>query len=280
MKILVSVQRLLLLLAISSSLLADARDGYKEIVCTYKPIVQKAEHCSHPHIPGPTSRAVPKNMVSSTNWSGYVAAGNLNNPANNTVTAVSGSWIVPAVSISNNNTYCAYWVGIDGYTSSTVEQIGTSHNSINGVANHYAWFEMYPGGSYVINGFPLAPGHVISATVQYTNNGVFVLRLYNDTAQVVTTIPTMYTTSLTAKRSCAEWVVEAPYLNGILPLTNFTTAYLWGCTAMINGVLAPIVNGSWQNSGLEMITNSGAPKAIPSSPLIDNGSFFVTWQHQ
>ncbi len=33
----------------------------------------------------------------STNWSGYAAQTTLNSPQNNAVTAVSGSWVVPAV---------------------------------------------------------------------------------------------------------------------------------------------------------------------------------------
>jgi len=60
------------------------------------------------------------NAVTSSNWSGYaVTAGR------STVTDVKGSWIVPPVSCSGSNQYASLWVGIDGYNSSTVEQIGT-----------------------------------------------------------------------------------------------------------------------------------------------------------
>jgi hypothetical protein len=254
-------------------------EGYKQIECIIKPIVERAEHCSHPHIPVPGAQRR-GDQATSTNWSGYVAGTNLNSPAQNSVSAVYGSWIVPSMIATGGNTYSALWIGIDGYNSPTVEQIGTSHNIINGVQQNYAWFEMYPGGSYSINGFPLTSGDIISASVVYSGNNIFTMVLSNDTQQVSTTIPTNYTHSSTALRKSAEWIVEAPYLNSILPLTDFKTAYMWGCFATINGVLAAIQNNSWQNESLEMVTNNNTPKAIPSTLLQDNGSFFVTWKHQ
>ena len=65
----------------------------------------------------------------STNWSGYaVTAG----PGS--VTAVVGSWTVPTILPGRGTAYSAEWVGIDGFSSATVEQIGTEADLINGVA--------------------------------------------------------------------------------------------------------------------------------------------------
>jgi hypothetical protein len=218
-----------------------------------------------------------KNQVTSTNWGGYVAANSLSKPSKNSVTAVYGSWIVPLIMSSNQDGYSAYWVGIDGYSSSTVEQIGTSHNCINGVQQNYAWFEMYPGPSYGINGFPLAPGDVISASIEYKGNYIFSMTLYNNTQKTYTTIPTTYTTSKTALRQCVEWIVEAPYMNGILPLSDFVTAYMWGCIATINGVTGVINTHNWDCAPIVMVASNGTPKATVSPLLHDNGSFFMEW---
>ena len=38
------------------------------------------------------------------------------------------------------------WVGIDGYSDSTVEQIGTEENVVNGVPQYHAWWKMYSAG--------------------------------------------------------------------------------------------------------------------------------------
>lgn len=253
---------------------------YQAIECTIVPIRREEKNFSHPFIPGPKSSRVPSNQTSSTNWSGYVAQTNLSHSIKNSVSAVSASWIVPTIKTSANGASSSVWVGIDGYSSSSVEQIGTDHDWSNGAQQHYAWFEMYPAGSYAINGFPVNPGDVISASVTYIGNKTFVMTIINDTKKVTFTVPTSYTKSSTALRNCAEWVIEAPYLNTILPLSNFGTIYMWGCMATINGINGPIGNSAWQNIGIEMVTNSGAVKDLVSALLPDKGSFFTIWQHQ
>ena len=64
----------------------------------------------------------------------------------------------------SGTTYCAVWVGIDGYSSSTVEQIGTESDVVNGTPTYSVWYEMYPKGSMDV---PLAvsAGDSISASV-------------------------------------------------------------------------------------------------------------------
>ncbi len=288
MKINILINHLLFSLLLCNRLLAtNAQVGYTHIECTIVPMAikekteNKERNVSHPHIPGPKvyDKVGPQHQATSTNWSGYVAADNLNNPTQNSVSAVYGSWIVPTIAQATNHPYSAIWIGIDGYRSPTVEQIGTGHDFYNRTQQHYAWFEMYPSGSYYINGFPVNPGDVISASVEYSGNNIFTMRIYNDTKKVGTTIPTTYTTSSTAKRNSAEWIVEAPYLNGVLPLSNFKTAYFWGCIAKINGILNVLNNNSWHNESIKMITTTNIPKAIPSEVLQDSGSFFVTWNH-
>jgi Peptidase A4 family len=73
--------------------------------------------------------------------SGYAVTG-----AAGSVTDVKGSWVVPAVQGSrpSTNQYASFWVGIDGFSSNTVEQIGTDSDCQNGAPTNYAWFEFYP----------------------------------------------------------------------------------------------------------------------------------------
>jgi len=286
MKISVNIFPLMLLL-LCSSVWMQGREGYQFVECDIIPMQESEMHRSHPHIPGSRSGAT-ETMGNSTsiNWSGYVASNNFSTPLANSVSSVSGSWIVPTLKATSNNSYSSIWVGIDGYTSPTVEQIGTSHNWVNGAQQNYAWFEMYPGGSYLISGFPLNLGDVISAVVIYSGNNIFTLVIYNDTQQLYHVVPTSYTTSATALRESAEWIIEAPYLNGVLPLSDFFTAYMWGCMATINGVTAPINNtslgsrNSWQYRGINMVTTTGAYKDQTSALLLDQGSFFVVWEHE
>src|SRR5579862_8520960 len=208
---------------------------YKEITCTLKPRNRRVEHGTHPHIPG--SLKLKSGQASSTNWAGYAALTNINHPANNTVTAVVGTWTVPT-DVCTQKGYAAFWVGIDGYNSPTVEQIGTEHDCMNGKQTNYAWFEMYPRASFTINNFPLNPGDQITGTVEYQGNNVFQLTLRNDTQRIYTVIPSRYTVMVGAKRQSAEWIIEAPFLNNILPLADFRTGYMSQCAATINGINA------------------------------------------
>src|SRR5258707_3235045 len=77
------------------------------------------------------------------NWAGYVTQNDLLNPLKQSVTDVRGSWRVPAVTSSGTlDTASAIWVGIDGNSSKTVEQIGTEQDWTSGTPVYYAWFEM------------------------------------------------------------------------------------------------------------------------------------------
>jgi len=191
--------------------------------------------------------------VSSTNWSGYAAETNLNAPAANAVTRVSGSWTVPTVT-GNTNAYSSVWVGIDGYSSSSVEQLGTEQDtSKSGAATYYAWWEMYPNPSIKISSLTISPGDTISASVTYSS-GAFTLQLTdNTTGKSFST-----TQSATAQRSSAEWIVEAPSsFSGVLPLANFGTANISGAQATISGTTGAINNASWQNTSIDMVSKSG-----------------------
>jgi hypothetical protein len=191
--------------------------------------------------------------VYSSNWSGYAAATNLRAPASGAVTQVRGSWTVPTVA-GSTNAYSSVWVGIDGYKSSTVEQIGTEQDtSWWGATSYYAWWEMYPFPTVRITTVPISPGDSISASVTYSW-GTFTLQLKdNTTGRSFST----YQWGV-AQRSSAEWIVEAPsWIFGVLPLANFGTARFSGAQATIEGTTGTIDNPLWQDTSIDMVSNYG-----------------------
>jgi hypothetical protein len=210
----------------------------------------------------------------STNWSGYAAETNLTTPASNAVTMVSGSWIVPKVT-GKTNAYSSVWVGIDGYSSPSVEQLGTEQDtSRSGATRYYAWWEMYPNPSVIIPNFPISAGDSISASVTYSS-GAYTLQIADITRNESFSTPQ----SATAQRSSAEWIVEAPSSGGILPLANFGTATFSKAQATINGITGAIDNTSWANTSIDMVSKSGTVIAHTSA-LTDGGnssSFSVTF---
>lgn len=257
-------------------------EGLIKIECTYEPATQRNERKTHQkYEAGQTIPHLPLFQGTSLNWCGYAAATTLASPTPGSVKGVAGSWAVPQLKSTVNNTYCSFWVGIDGYSSPTVEQIGTEHDWINGVQVDYAWYEMYPNPSFEIVGFPVNQGDVIRGWVQYIGANQFRLTLINYTRNVYTTVPETFTTSSTAQRSSAEWICESPSdSSGILPLADYRFSLFTTCLATINGLTGSINNAAWQADPLTLITSGGATRSLPSQTSADGQLFTVVWQNQ
>ena len=223
----------------------------------------------------------------SFNWCGYVATADFFFPIYNTVDAVAGSWIVPSVTgatgaESDNlvNSYSATWVGIDGFSSQTIEQIGTESDWISGAQQNHAWFEMFPNPPVVLEGFPLTSGDSMSAVVFYAGLGNYFLSLVNNTQGAYALIQQNVISLPFPLRNSAEWIVEAPSasLSGpILPLADFGTINFTDCTAYINGVVGPINSSFWVDASITMINESHQTLAYPSDLSPDGEDFSVTW---
>jgi hypothetical protein len=215
-------------------------------------------------------RHVRERTISSVNWSGYAVTG-----AKGSVQDVSGSWTVPAVTCNSGTEYSSFWVGIDGFNSNTVEQIGIDADCHNGSPAYYAWFEFYPHPFFTINNFTVQPGDVITAQVHYDRSTrQFTVSLHNGTQSFSTS-----TKVNGAQRSSAEWITEAPFsAGGVLPLANFGTVSYSSDTAGMNGTPVPI--GAFGPNNVYEITMVDAndnPKTVPSGLGSDKSSFSVQW---
>ena len=239
----------------------------------------------------------------SYNWAGYAVTA----PTNQLATDVKGTWIVPTVNCSTTPTgFSAYWVGIDGFNSSTVEQIGTdsdceSFSGATGTPNYYAWFELYPNPSYVIE-FPagVKPGDIITAEVKASGETVSRGRTVGTTFTLTITDVTKnetFSTSGTvsgAAQSSAEWIVEAPEIctSGARGRTSCSTseladfnsvAFSSGSATFSTNAATPVATtnliGGWGSNVQEitMVSQSALQenKAAPSA--VSGGNFSVAW---
>jgi hypothetical protein len=215
----------------------------------------------------------------STNWGGYALTG-----APGTFNDVKGSWIVPAVTCSGGNQYSSYWVGIDGYDSKTVEQVGTSSDCVGSTPRYYAWYQLYPHNSQTLM-LTIHPGDVISARMQYERKNTFTVYL----TDVTTGQSVMASDVLTkAARASAEWIFEASSSNGVQSLANFGSVS-FGQTytgvsdtnfAFVNRLFTPIGNTPGVSvHSITLVTSGGVTKATPSALTPDGSSFTGTWQH-
>lgn len=246
-------------------------------------VVAPRQHAPRRVYPGVPPRVINNVTVEdSTNWSGYAVEGT-------SFTSAKGSWVIPSVNCSKTpNTYSSFWVGIDGWTSSTVEQTGTDSDCSGTSPSYYAWYEFYPNPSFLISGVPVSPGNKMSATVTY-NGTEFTITITNESTGK------SFSKSARvrgAKRSSAEWIAEAPCCTnsgGILPLADFgivdfgedytgvsSTNY-----ATDSGINGPISDyGSSVFESIMVNGTTGADEAVPSALSTDGSSFTVTWDSE
>lgn len=202
----------------------------------------------------------------STNWSGYANTGAK-------FTDVKGSWTEPSASCSGQTAYSSFWVGIDGDTDSTVEQIGTDSDCSSGTPTYYAWYEMYPKFPFNLSTtqYPVSPGDSLTAEVQSLGSGRFQLSI-SDSKHGWS-----YSTTQTMKHArlaSAEWIAEAPSgSGGVLPLSDFGSVNFSNCTTNYGAI-----NASGQTvDQITMVTSSGQNKAVPSG-LTGGTGFSVAWK--
>jgi hypothetical protein len=221
------------------------------------------------------------------NWSGYVAATNLANPQANSVSAVQGDWIVPTVTgPSSGSFYMSTWVGIDGYANSTVEQLGTDQQVVNGTTYYSAWWEMWstngykgPGGrvEQPISGFTIQPGDSIGASVENLGAGQYNLSMqdFTQNESFSITVSSAQYQSPQAQGSTAEWIVETPSSGGRYSnLPNFGLVTFTGAVATINNVTGPIDDSSWQSTAINIYTNAELDTTSVLNDTADDGSSF------
>jgi hypothetical protein len=202
-------------------------------------------------------------QAQSTNWSGYAAT-------TGTYTSVSASWTQPAGICSRGDQYAAFWVGLDGYNSNSVEQTGSEVDCIGRTARYYAWYEMYPNASVTYPN-PVRAGDHFTASVTYIGSNQYTLKI-SDTTQNWTQSTTQSLSG--APRSSAEVIAEAPcctFSGGILPLTDFGTMNFTGSTA--NGSAIGNAGGLTE---IIMVDNAGRAKDSISS-LSSGENFSATW---
>jgi hypothetical protein len=247
----------------SASVVAAARANFIKVKSAHAPAVGAggwvspgAEHRGG--IPSAANGSVTGNQ--SINWSGYADA----ETGSNTVSQVSGSWTIPAVSClpapyENQDAFLANWVGIDGFSDQTVEQLGSAAQCYEGVKYYYVWYELYPantveeGTTACINDNVDCPqpGDQVSASVTVTPGGSgennYKLTLVDHTRPQESFSTVQQCAVTTCEDASAEWIVERPATLPpppapvqILPLADFTRTFFTSGTVVSGGRFSSI----------------------------------------
>ncbi len=221
--------------------------------------------------------------VQSANWGGYA-------DTNDTFGTVASSWTEPTVKCSGGggllggllggpSQASAFWVGLDGYSSTSVEQLGTDSDCVSGKPSYYAWYEMYPKASVALSSPDVVhPGdHMTAMVVSNATGTSFTLMIKDATANW--SFSTTQAGSGFA-RSSAEVIAEAPSSCNVLfcselPLADFGQVNYSGSslvdTAGRQGSLS-----AFNANEITMVKN-GTTLATPSSLSPDGTSFSMTW---
>ncbi len=222
---------------------------------------------SHPLVGHERSQVKGLTQVESTNWSGYADTGT-------GFSSVSATWTEPTPSCTSRTTsLAAFWVGIDGYSSSSVEQDGTLIECYKGGTYEYTWWEIYPVNSVQVVGETLAAGDQITSTV--TRSGTSYTLTVTDSTHTADSFSTTQTYTGAADSS-AEWIAEAPSgSSGVEPLAKFST-WTDANSTVTAGSTSGVIS-SFPDDEITMITSSGATEATPSALGGAGNSFTVTW---
>lgn len=209
-----------------TSAVARARESFVKNMSSHRPLVHS------------TATTLDATTLPSVNWSGYADV----EGGAKTVSSVSGQWVIPYVQCPvgpyrYSDAFIAQWVGIDGATDGTVEQLGTATQCFEGVTYYYVWYEMFPGGTVeegtqacINNNVDCPePGDKISASVTVKpagGNNDYTLSLTDFTHPAESFSVTATCAPSTCLDSSAEWIVERPAFAlpfgfQILPLVNF-----------------------------------------------------------
>ena len=229
--------------------------------------LQVGQHGAVHRMAGQASRVKGLTQVESTNWSGYADTGS-------SFSTVTSSWTEPTGTCSGRTeSLAAFWVGIDGYSSDSVEQDGTLIECYRGTAYNYTWWEMYPTNDIQVVGESLKPGDQISASV--VRSGTSYTLAVTDSTHTANSFSTKQTCSSCANSS-AEWIAEAPSgSSGVYPLTDFGSVSLSKAT-VTEGSTSGVIS-SFTDDEITMITSSGATEAQPGALNSSGSGFSVAW---
>jgi Peptidase A4 family len=257
---------------------AAARAALVRYLRTYSPTskwpagLKPGETRVGPAAPSGSARSI--TQYKSFNWGGYASW----TTTAQTYTKVSGSWKVPTLTCSAEDRLTAIWVGIDGFETTTVEQLGTLDWCFEGKAHYYDWYEMYPSSSVEV-GKTLKAGDSISASVSRSGDS-YTLKLTDSTRSGENISHTATCALTTCLDESAEWIVERPAFSiGITPLAQIGKATFTSASTTAKGK-SDVISKSPDPSEIQ-IYDATATYALwsPSGLNSSGNSFSGTWKN-
>jgi hypothetical protein len=207
----------------------------------------------------------------SLDWAGYVALTGAG------VHSATGKWTVPAVTCTSTDSVVGFWVGIDGWASDSVEQVGTAAFCDNGTPSYYSFWQVVPlTGNNLMSG--VQPGDQITASVKRTGttHQLFTLKLTDTTHPAANINAEQSCSPATCYDEDAEWIAEKPASTDYPDLADFGNWTLRA--ASVDGYSGPGTIGSYGYDDVTMTDSGGTILAQPGTLNAKGDKFTVTWQ--
>jgi Peptidase A4 family len=223
------------------------------------------------------------------NWAGYVDIAD----SGKTFTYVGATFTIPKLDAAQKiqcvagarkakagDSYASYWVGLDGNTDRTVEQVGVeTYCTADGYTGAFALYEMYPRNA-VESTIETNPGDKIVVDVTYLDDDKYGLYLHDVTNgqffDVVEACPS------TCNRNSAEVITEDP--GGDPPdyvLADYGSVNYSGVSVKGSDVTGTLKGSSAWSGNNKIDEGSGGVTMQTTSDLNSAGTAFSdTFDHQ
>ncbi|MGH2513292.1 MAG: G1 family glutamic endopeptidase [Candidatus Limnocylindrales bacterium] len=217
--------------------------------------------------------------VATTNWAGYVTR------SSQALTCVQGDWTQPSLTCpASGSASLSIWIGFDGesgVSGSSLEQVGTNADCINGRARLFAWFEILPRDPFErFLDLDVSAGDRIAASIDIVGRSYHLVIENLTSGSAIDT----YQHAPGSHRLTAEWIVEAPSIGcpddcHVAPLPRFSTVTFSAAAAVLAGRTGPIEDARWTRVQVTLETARGTIRARPGGLAHGGAGFVVVWHH-
>jgi hypothetical protein len=235
----------------------------------------------HPMILAPGASTSGSTVVTD-NWAGYAA---LPQHSSGQFRFVEATFTVPSVNCTTTPTSLSvHWVGLDGFSSGTVEQDGVESDCDGSTPTYSAWWETFPGNA-IQTVFSLNAGDAVTASVFFKTTSGAHHHQYNLVLTDLTSGQNFNLWEKCGATSCAnnsaEIISEAPSSGGtILPLADY------GLESFVNvkvhdksGQKGGIRSSNWKHDKIIQVSQSTHDLLALPSPLFGSHAFSNTWEN-
>jgi hypothetical protein len=192
-------------------------------------------------------------------WSGYAVTGS------GPYISITGRWNIPTMNCANGPGDASPWIGIDGWSNDTVEQIGIDLDCRHGTPSYHPWVEMYPGPSDYFKETVHA-GDTLTASVRVSGSSWVLSETDLNTGWTKT-----FDETSSDQLASAEAIIEDVGNGGAPPVPDFNTVSFSKIT--VNG--SPLASAGTVH---KTTLRRGSTK-LSSESSLTGGKFSITWLH-